>query len=888
MEFRGTGLIERASGIRRRLKLGNPGAPPPVQEDEGLTVEERREILASIDKVTSREGLTTGTGSTAIKPLRKGFVFPLVVNLLALVLTAGIVATLAFVFRQQDRSLAAGNAVVSTAEGQLIQVIKRDAESKLLEKDKAIAEIQNRLSGIDRQRSELAATIEQRITAREAELRAALKVELDKERQRLTELGYSEAVIQAKLKVFEAQKTAEFNSQLAAFQRQAAAEKAAEDAKLAQARDEYQRNIAGLNDERRKLLDESKKREEELRASLETKTRELEGQSAAAKASASQAQALANQAKAELGRLEDQKSRVQAVEDRIIGLYSSIRASLRERRFADALASVSALNSFLSEPSVVSIPAIQARREADLFVTEALGSLAQGEIEKASVDSSKLVRQAELMAAVREASAAGDRALKAGDLSTAAAKYQESLSAVPEILAAHEYFLGKARLEDAARRTRLDSSLAAADTAFKSGDLGAAAARYGEALAWLPMDEGSRAVMLGRLAQAGALEADRSRRALDSKSARVALSQARQQLGAGDWPAAMSGFIGLLASYPAADQAGEALKGIESARAGMDRDYQARAAAYEKAIAALKADAGQTAVKLAEDNRTLSASLDASNQARAEAAAKLSESAARLADAEARLSDSESRLKLSQDQLAALQGQSAATLESAGKGRASAEAKLSDSEAKLADSEAKLAAAEAKLAASEATLSDVQAKLSDSGAKLKSSQDKIAALQGQLTAAQAATAKAAVQAGSVSPQDAAAATGDAKALARLRAQVDALKGEYDSYVAAESASAGKSGDAALIERQKRLVALFGSGEFKTVFPELERLVDAQMAAWQQQMSLATLRAAADIAIQATRAKPGKERESALDSSARHYAGDPTVLGFIDALRGLLK
>jgi chromosome segregation ATPase len=258
--------------------------------------------------------------------------------------------------------------------------------------------------------------------------------------------------------------------------------------------------------------------------------------------------------------------------------------------------------------------------------------------------------------------------------------------------------------------------------------------------------------------------------------------------------------MAVLSSYPSADQLPEALKGIETARKGMDKDTDARSAAYEDAIARLKTDTGQTAAKLGDENRQLAARLDAAD-----------------------------------------------------KGRVLAEGRLADSERSL-----------------------------------KASQDQIAELQVQLAAAQAATAKASVQSGSISPQDAAAATGDAKDLAQLKAQVEALKGQYASYVAAESATAGRTGDAVLIERKKRLVALFGSGEFKTVFPELERLVDSQMSSWQQQMSLATLRTAADIAIQATKAKPGKERQSSLDANAKHYSGDPTLVGFIDALRGLLK
>jgi hypothetical protein len=690
MEKDEIGLLKRAS------KLQEHESPSAWQasfsssdKDEGLTEEERREIVASIDEVASRTGISRGAGRSRAVPLKKGFVFPLVVNALALVFTAAVLLGLALIFRRQDQSIAAGNAVVTTAEGKLIREIKRESDSKLQEKDKAIAEIQGRLSSIDRQRNELAASIEQRINARETELRAALQAELDRERALLAERGLSESDIQERIKKIEAQKTAELNRKLDEFRQKVEAEKAAEEARLALVRDEYRKNISDLNEERKKILDEAKKNEERLRASLDARAKELEGQSAAAKASLAKAQS-------DLSRLEEQRGRTQAAEDRILGLYGSIRVALRERRFEDSLSSIAALKSYLDEPSLLSVANLQARREADIFIAEALGSLARTELERAKVDVSKLLGQAELLAAARAASTAGTKALKAGDLATAAAKYRESLAAVPEILAAHDYF-------------------------------------------------------------------------------------------------------------------------IAGARKGMEMDFAARAAAYEKTIADLRSDAGRSASSLQDESASLKAALQGAKDAQA----------------------------------------------STGKS-------LAESERGRAESEKALAEAERNLEASKA---------------------EVERLQKRLEAAMALSAEASAKSGAVSGETAAAAAAsasDARALAELRARANALSEEYASYLKTEKAAAGATGDFAIVDRQKRLIGFLGGKEVKTLFPELGTLVDSQISSYRQQISLETLRTAADIAIQAATAKTAGEKRAALDANARHYADDPTISDFISTLRELLK
>jgi hypothetical protein len=791
MKRSAVGLLKHASRIHERTNRSERQTPvSPPEEDEGITAEERRAIIADIDEVASRNRLPGRAARSSPVPSRKGFVFPLVVNVLAVVLTVAVVLSLALIFRQKDQVIAEGNAVVTTAEGKLIQEIKRDSDSKLREKDKAIADIQGRLSSIDRQRGELVASIERRIKARESELRAELESELEKERGRLAGQGLSEAAIQERIKKFEAQKNAEFNRRIEEYRKRIEEERAVEEARLAQARDEYQRSISGLNEERKKILDEARKSEDRLRTSLEARARELEGQSAAA-------QAMAATARTELRLLEEQRAKAQSAEERILGLYGAIRVALRDRRFDDALSSIAALDSYLSDPSVMAVPSLKPRREADLFIAEALESLARTELERSSVDVNKLLGQAELLASVREAAAAGNKALKAGDLATAAAKYSVALAAVPEILAAHDYFLASEKEARAAAAARLKSALEEGERAWRSGDRGECSRRYAEALAALPLEEAQREVMLARLTQPDAKATAAAAKASDSAAARNSYAAAKRNLAAGKWPESIALFVGLVGAYPAAEQVPDALAGIEAARSGMERDSAERAAAYEKTIADLRAEAGRSAASL----RTDGASLDA-----------------------------------------ALQG---------------AKDALASSERKLEESRAE-----------------------------------VASLQRRLEAAAVASAEASAKSGAVDAKTAAAASAaaaaDAAALQDLRTRAKALQAEYDDYLKADGAVSSKGGDFAVVERRKKLVAFLGGNEVKSLFPELAGIVDSQFADYRQQLSMESLRTAADIAIQAATAKSDKEKQATLDANAKHYAEDRTVSDFILALRELLK
>ncbi len=596
------GLLKRAAALRRLPAPtgGALGKSFDLDDPEtGITAEERREISAAIDEVSKANRLGSGASRIEVVARKSGILLPLIVNIAAILLTAAILVVLALSFRAADSATIAQGTSIASAEGKLLQELKRESDAQLQEKDKSIADIQAKMLGIDKQRNDLVSTMDQRIKAREAELQAQLQAELQQERARLQAQGLTEENIKSRLKALEDQKNQEFKRQLDSFKAQAEAERRSADLNYQKLKDEYAKNMSVLGDERKKILEAAKTREEQLRSTMDAKTRELEAQG-------SQARAALDQAKAELARLQTQRDTAQAAEDRIVGLYSSIRQAFQDRRFDSAAQASDALASYLNDPSVASLPALQTRRPLDLFVAQTLASEARTELRNASVDTSRLLDQALLLGEARDAARAADSARKKGDLAQADAKYLEALQKVPEILAAHEWFMQKASDAEAARKLKLSQAMDAADAAWNAGDGATALARYSEALAVLPLPEAQRNLLLQRAGRFAVDEADRLRSrnetaatAADNKAATTALQAASLSLAAGKWDEAIGGYLTVLSSWPKAEAAPAALEGIRQAGAGLDRSITEILAAASRDRAASEAKSAELSDSLA-------------------------------------------------------------------------------------------------------------------------------------------------------------------------------------------------------------------------------------------------------------------------------------------------
>lgn len=575
------GLLGKASHLRDSEGL----ASTPATEGDwgsGIDAKDRAEISARLNELTQKSRINAEPSTFVVKAKKKGVLMPVVVNLATILGVALAVFFLVRVFGKEEAETAENGVALQSTEGKLIAELKKESASQLDAKDRQIAEIQQRMAELDRQKSDLAFSMEARIKAKETELKATMAAEIEAERQRLLALGLSEAAVQDRIRKFEAEKNAEYSRQIAAFQKQAEAERSAQEAKLAAVRAEYEANMASLADERKKIQAEAQKREEALRASLDAK---------AASMAAENAQNLAGlqSAKAELARLEDQKKKAAGADEKVTALYASVKKALDEKRYADAALQAAALRSYLDDPEVLAMSSLAARRPADVFASESLGELARIQLDRASVDSGKLLRQAELLQSIQNAVAEGKRLADSGDRRAAEAKYNEALGLVPDIMAAHSYFLSRSDADNAKRTAALLDSLSAANEAYRARDYAAVAARYEDALAFLPISAEERHDLVSRVMEAGSDASEKARRTTQSKAAKSVLDQSQRDLKAGNWGKAYAGFLSILEGFPNSDQAAAAARGARSAFDGMMKEASAGGDEGRKQAAELQA-----------------------------------------------------------------------------------------------------------------------------------------------------------------------------------------------------------------------------------------------------------------------------------------------------------
>jgi hypothetical protein len=637
-EISNEGLLSKASHVRETEGDWGSG-----MEASGIDAKDRAEISARLNELTRKSRINAEPSTFVVKAKKKGVLMPVIVNLATILGVALAVFFLVRFFGREEAETSDNGVALQSTEGKLIAELKKESASQLDAKDRQIAEIQQRMAELDRQKTDLALSMETRIKARESELKATMAAEIEAERQRLLALGLSEAAVQDRIRKFEAEKNAEFSRQIAAFQKQAEAERSAEEARLAAVRAEYESNMAGLADERKKIQAEAQRREEALRASLDAK---------AASMAAENAQNLAGlqAAQAELARLEEQKKKAAGADEKVAALYASVKKALDEKRYADAALQAAALRSYLDDPEVLALSSMPARRPADIFASESLGELARIQLDRASVDTGKLLRQAELLQSIQNAVAEGRKLADAGDRRGAEARYNEALGLVPDIMAAHSYFLSRSDADNAKRTAALLDSLSAANDAYRAKDYAVVAARYEDALAFLPISAEERHDLVSRVMEAGSQASDKARKTTQSKAAKSVLDQSQRDLKAGNWEKAYTGFLSILEGFPSSEQAAAAARGARSAFDGMMKESSASGEESRKQAVELQARVDELtrqveAASIAKD--------EAVRLARTEDAETLR---SLMAEKDKAIADLEAALKKAQEQSLASQG----------------------------------------------------------------------------------------------------------------------------------------------------------------------------------------------------------------------------------------
>ncbi len=814
-------LLQIAAGFRKAS--GSELSVPDgftFDKSSGISSEDQREILIHIDKVAKSSRILAGPDTWKVRPKKRGFLLPVLVNIVGLLILAGGILGLRMLFSGEAEADATESVMLSSAEGRLLQEIKREAEGQIQEKDKEIADIQAQMAALDREKEQLLSSVETRIKAKEEELRDQLNVELEKERQRLQAEGLSESAIQERLKEFEKKKQAEFSAALDAFSKKAEEERIAMQANLDKARDEFRKSLSDATAERQRIQDEARAREQALREELSQKDQALEAERARTAESLRTAQA-------ELAKFNEDAARTKATEDRLLGLYASARQSLRDGRLDDAARTLEALRSYLLEPQVNAIPALVARRELDLFTTDLIERTISAERAKTGSDATKVNDALNALAAVRAETELARQALAAGKPAVAVEAYRKALKATKELEEAgtylDEYWKAAVDAQAATAQTDAGTRLAAAQNALSAIDSAgtdekAMAAAFSSLMASVPVDPVLAARAYARIKETGWLEAESSKRATDTSAAGSALRTASADLSADRYLEAILGYTNILSRYPAAEQTAQAADGLREAGRGL-------AAAFDDARA-------KTAARIAE----LEASLAAAQNKITVLEATARESSARSTALQTSLADSNARI-------AELSGS------------------LDRSTTQITNIEARIAAlqtenAELRSAAAHATET---ATTSARSAPDVPSSEEYKALQAEKSRIEAE-------------------------LKTAISRYDSITAAYMNYASAEDRILGAGGELALVNGRAGLDAFLASSPVTGVMPGMRDRIATYLAAFQTAGQKEVLFNAADIVDGAARIQDPAVRTRYFADLEARYSGDESMLEFLASVR----
>ncbi len=560
---------------------GVAGTDMVFDEDSGISKEDQKDILREIEQAASENKLSAGPQAFVLHAQRKGVFMPMLVNLLAVALLAVGGLVLYYFFQRGETILKEEALTITSAEGKLIEQLKKEAEEKLLAKNREISQIQGQLSEIDQQRRDLQANMDAKVSSREQELRQGMEAALEQERQKLRRQGISEDDINRRLVALEAQKTGEFQAQLSAYRRQAEEERLTTENNLKTMQQEFQASLAKANEERQQVLADSQRREDELKSQLQARAEALEAES--------------QQARQELARISEQRDKEQMAATQLIGFYSRVKGDMQASMLDQAMVNLEGIRQYLDDPAIGALPAMQQRREVEFFVVDSLASLVRGEMRKGSADTASLVAAANLLTGLRKRVQDGDALLARGEATAAQKEYGEALALVPEVDKAHRYLLDRqlrqlaaeaeeaaaargaqeAQAADQARREALRQALAAAQAAYDKRDYAGTVEHYTSALSYLPEEPAAVRQLVGQLREAGYELAAESFSKRDTAAAAAPLAEAQRLQSRGRHLEAISAYGELLDKYPASTQVRAALQGIGRSVEALSRQAEA-------------------------------------------------------------------------------------------------------------------------------------------------------------------------------------------------------------------------------------------------------------------------------------------------------------------------
>ena len=340
---------------------------PALENEAGITPVERDEIRTHIEKVATENRIPVEAAQFSLTGARRGLLLPFIVNASAAVVIVAVILVITLVFHRDERRLQTQATQYVSVEGKLIRELRQQSTQELGSKEREIEEVRNKVRELEQQQKTLAETYAQKLKAKEEELRQKQAQDIVTERARLVSQGVSTNDLQVRMAKFEAERKAYYEQQLAEYRKSLDAERAQLAADIIRLRAEYASRLQQLEKERLQIVTDYQQRETALRVQLEQKTQVLERLR-------SQGSVNLGAAQRELEQLGQKQENVQTVENQIDGQIGRINQDIGAGQTDAALSEVRALQAYLRQGSVRSVPQLADRVTSESFLLEQLGT----------------------------------------------------------------------------------------------------------------------------------------------------------------------------------------------------------------------------------------------------------------------------------------------------------------------------------------------------------------------------------------------------------------------------------------------------------------------------------------------------------------------------------
>ena len=437
-----------------------------------LSDEDKEEILNDIEKVVSDNRITVSEDLFAITPVKNGTVFPVITWFLAVAAIGAVfyVSSLLFENSKADLNLESNSYI--SAEGKLLEELKKEAAQALASKEQEISSIQDELARLDLESKNLQANIETTISEREAELRKQLEAELAQERSKLLAQGKSSVDIERELSALEAQKTEQISAELEAFKTQAAESLKEKEAELARAKQLTEDILRQANAEKERIVEETDAKEAALAAQFEEERQALLAQS--------------TEASQKLQEIAKQQETENLITDQMLAAYGQVIDHMEKEDYPAALSAVERVRSILNDPRVDTLPRILKRKPVETFILDTLKQEIAIKTSSENDTPSGLVDAAEKLFRARGLITRAEAAVADGNSQEAEKLYNQAVETVPELKSA----VSGLRSIETTRRTAISGNMMAqARTLMDSGNTREALNSYRNAAAALGAGE---------------------------------------------------------------------------------------------------------------------------------------------------------------------------------------------------------------------------------------------------------------------------------------------------------------------------------------------------------------------------------------------------------------